>query len=79
MKTENKCVYCLCNECHIKSYDRKRKRETNDSDMCDHMNLGVFADSSYFTSQYLQQCQDNNLNTPTKCSECRKMLSDKNN
>ena len=58
MRTDNVCVFCICNDCYkTKDITRvKRKRCDMYADTCDHDNLDPYNDSTYFTPTYLKHC-----------------------
>ena len=55
MRTDNACVFCICNDCYkIKDITRgKRKRCDMYADTCNHDNLDPYNESTYFTPTYL--------------------------
>ena len=77
MRTDNACVFCICNDCYkTKDITRgKRKRCDMYADTCDHDNLDPYNDSTYFTPTYLKHCCEKNSYTPSQCSKCLRQLT----
>ena len=81
MDTKKKCVFCLCNKCYLeKETKRPMKRNcTRNAEDCDHDSLEVEQRSSYFNAYYLRNCQIDKKYTPSRCTECLRMLTDTKN
>ena len=82
---KHKCVHALCNECYMNQYtndsnNRSSKRVrgmnyVNDENACDHVNLQVFTDNSYFDPTFVQGRKERNDIFPEKCVICQKIFS----
>ena len=77
MRTDNACVFCICNDCYkTKDITRgKRKRCDMYADTCNHDNLDPYNESTYFTPTYLKHCREKNYYTPSQCSKCLRQLT----
>ena len=81
MLPSHDCDYCQCQACHNaeKGDSRPKRKKIKKEDECDHDNLELFTDSTYFDPQYVMTCMKEKRKTVSRCSECLKMLTNVRN
>lgn len=79
-KPEHPCVYAVCATCYNRGEEaQNRTRRVIDKDrdrsVCNHTNLIVENNTSYFADSYLTNCEKQGRNIPLKCSTCGRYIT----
>ena len=77
---KHECIFALCNDCKTKRDGKRPKKRTrstlvNDGATCDHNDLEFFAQSDYFSAEFIKTRKDRGDIFPTKCSGCNRIIT----